>query len=48
VALMWIFSSVYLWRHPSDGNFATWAAVCGTMTAAYHWLNIHDDLHKDC
>jgi len=45
---MWIFSSVYLWRHPSDGNFATWAAVCGTMTAAYHWLNIHDDLHKDC
>jgi hypothetical protein len=45
---MWIFASAVLWRHYSDAAFGIWAGVCTTMTTAYHMLNIHDDLHKDC
>lgn len=42
VALMWVFASVFLWKYHSETNFQTWAAVCGTLTAVYHWLNIKD------
>jgi hypothetical protein len=42
VAAMWTFACVYLWKHADDANFTTWAAVCGTMTCVYHWLNIKD------
>lgn len=40
---MWIYACVFLWRHPSDMNFGTWAAVCTTMTCVYHWINVKDD-----
>lgn len=39
---MWVFASVFLWKYHSETNFQTWAAVCGTLTAVYHWLNIKD------
>ena len=39
---MWIFSSVFLWKHATETNFQTWALVCGTLTGVYHWLNIRD------
>ena len=48
VGAMWIFASVVLALHYSVQAFGIWAGVCTTMIGAYHWLNIHDDLHKDC
>lgn len=42
VPAMWVFAGAYLWRHPSDANFATWAGICATLTGAYHYLNIKD------
>lgn len=39
---MWTFASVYLWQHPTDINFATWATASATMIGAYHYLNIKD------
>lgn len=44
----WVASTVYLFRHPSDMNFATWATLCGTMTGFYHFMTVKDDKTKDC
>jgi hypothetical protein len=44
---MLIAASVYLFKHPSDINYAAWGAVCGTLVSAYHWLAIGDDKRKD-
>lgn len=47
VALVWIASTVFLFLYPKEANFATWAAVCGTMTAAYRWLDLKDSKVPD-
>jgi hypothetical protein len=40
-------ASLYVWRHPSDINFATWATVCGTLSCILKWLDITDDKQRD-
>lgn len=41
-------ATTYAWKHPSDVNFGTWAAVCGTLAAVLRWLDLKDDKEKDC
>jgi hypothetical protein len=43
----WVISTWFLWEHPTDVNFATWAGFGATMTGTYHWLNLRDDKEKD-
>ena len=47
VSAAWVFSTIYLFRHPSDMNFATWAALCTTVTGVYHWICMKDDKIPD-
>jgi hypothetical protein len=47
VANIQICSTVFLFHHADGINFATWAGVCGTLTAAYHWMCVRDDKEKD-
>jgi hypothetical protein len=42
-----IAGTVFIFKHPDPINFATWAGVCGTLTAAYHWMVIRDAKEKD-
>ena len=39
-AVLWCVSTVYLFKHPSEGDFATWATLSGTVLTAYHWMVI--------
>ena len=47
VTAAWFVSTYFLFRHPSESNFTTWATVTGTVTCAYHWLCIRDDKQQD-
>jgi hypothetical protein len=47
VALLWIAATIYLFIHPSEADFATWGAICGTMTGAYRWLDLKDSKVPD-
>lgn len=47
VTAAWVASTAYLFIHPSEAAFATWAALAATMTAAYHFLIVNDDKHPD-
>lgn len=47
VTTAWIFSAVFLWRHPSDLNFATFATLSGTLVGVYHFLSVKDDKSED-
>jgi hypothetical protein len=47
VSLLWITSTIYLFIHPSEADFATWGTICSVMTGVYHWLNIHDQKYPD-
>jgi di/tricarboxylate transporter len=47
VTAAWVFSTVYLFDHPTDTNFATWAGLCLTITGVYHWICMKDDKEKD-
>lgn len=47
VTCAWIASTAYLFLHPSDVNFATWAGLAATMGGIYHWLTIYDDKKQD-
>ncbi len=47
VAAIQIGGTSYLFGHPTDMNFATWAALCSTLTAAYHWMVIKDSKAPD-
>lgn len=47
VSSAWIASTVYIYKHPSDMNFATWATLCGTMTGFYHFMCVRDDKIPD-
>lgn len=53
VAVLVIFTAgfaaatTYLFKHPSDMNFATFAALFGTLSAAYHWIITYDSKHPD-
>lgn len=43
----WIFASAFVCLHPTDTNFATWAAVTGSITCVYKWLDIKDAKTSD-
>jgi hypothetical protein len=47
VTAAWAASTIFLFKHPSDVNFATWAGLAVTMTGTYHWLCIVDDKKPD-
>lgn len=47
VTAAWMASTVYLFIHPSEPAFATWAGLAATMTAAYHFLIVSDDKRPD-
>lgn len=40
-ALLWVASTVYLFKHADDTNFQTWAALAVTVLSAYHWMVLH-------
>jgi hypothetical protein len=40
-------ATAFVWLHPSDANFATWAGVTATITGVYHWINYRDDKTPD-
>jgi hypothetical protein len=47
VSLAWIAATAYMFKHPSDLNFATWCGLAVTLTGAYHWLVIWDSKRPD-
>ena len=42
-----IYASWYLFGHPSEVSFATWAGIVGSITAVLRWLDISDDKRAD-
>lgn len=48
VSAAWVASTVYLFLHPTDTNFATWGALAATMGGIYHWITVYDDKRPDC
>lgn len=47
VTSAWCASTVWLFIHPSEAAFATWAGLAVTMIGAYHWLVLLDDKRPD-
>lgn len=47
VTAAWVASTVWVFIHPSEGAFATWAGLAATMIGAYHWLVMLDDKKPD-
>ena len=47
VSAAWIASTVYIFLHASDVNFATWCGMSATMGGIYHWLTVYDDKKPD-
>lgn len=47
VTAAWVAGTTYIFVHPSDVNFATWAAMAATMGGLYHWLTVYDDKRPD-
>ncbi|HXS14414.1 MAG TPA: hypothetical protein VN734_17075 [Acidobacteriaceae bacterium] len=45
--LLWGIATFFLFRHPTEANFATWATLSGTMLGAYHWMVIRDQKVPD-
>jgi hypothetical protein len=47
VTAAWISATVFLFIHPSEVNFATWATFSATICGVYHWLCVFDDKRPD-
>jgi hypothetical protein len=47
VLAAWINSTIFLWHHPTDTNFATWAGLLLTVTGVYHWICYKDQKVPD-
>lgn len=47
VTAAWVASTAWVFLHPSEGAFATWAGLATTMIGAYHWLTLMDDKKAD-
>lgn len=45
--LLTLVGCVYIFLHPSDMAFATWAGFTATLTGAFHYLNIQDSKVPD-
>lgn len=44
---LWLAATWFLFTHPGEANFATWATVSGSMLGAYHWMVIRDQKIRD-
>ena len=42
-----IAGTVFVFKFPTDMNFATWGTVCSVLTSAYHYLVIKDSKAPD-
>ena len=42
-----ISATIFIFIHFESVNFATWAAVTGTLTGAYHWIVARDQKTPD-
>lgn len=42
VVCMHVGGTLYLWKHASDMNFATWAGFSTTVAGVFHWLSRKD------
>jgi len=47
LAAVAIASGVYIFKHPSDGNYITWCTLIGTLGGIYHWLVLIDSKRPD-
>lgn len=47
VSLAWVAGTTFLFMHPSDMNFGTWAAFSTTITGVYHWIVMKDQKIPD-
>lgn len=50
IAFIFSFSitgAVYLFRHPSDMNFAAWLGVLTVAGGIFHWLRVKDQKQAD-
>ena len=47
VTAAWAASTVWVFLHPSEGAFATWAGLASVMIGAYHFLVVFDDKRPD-
>ena len=47
VTVVLAFGTVFLVKHPTDGNFLTWAGLVATVTGLYHFLCVFDDKRPD-
>lgn len=48
VSSAWVASTVFIFKHASEINFATWSTFSGAIISAYHWLCQRDDKTPDC
>lgn len=39
--------AVYMFKHPSDVNFAAWLAILATAGGIFHWLRVKDQKVAD-
>lgn len=47
VSAAWFSGTVFLFIHPSEVNFATWAGLAVTIGGIYHWITVYDDKKPD-
>ena len=47
VTAAWTAGTVWVFLHPSEGAFATWAGLASVMIGCYHWLTMLDDKRPD-
>ena len=42
-----VSATIFLFKHYDPVNFATWATICSTLTAAYHYICYRDQKVPD-
>lgn len=47
VTFAWFAGTAYVFIHPDDVNFVTWAGLTATMGGVYHWLVLQDSKRPD-
>jgi hypothetical protein len=47
ITLGWLASTVFLFLHAGEANFATWATWSGVVIGAYRWIDYKDSKIPD-
>jgi hypothetical protein len=47
VVAAWVAGTVFLFKHPAELNFTTWAGLVATVTGVFHWLTVADAKKPD-